>query len=349
MKHNFIQAIISENLITWPPKNTLFGYKNGLLVIIFLLSNFFISTVYAQKYLDPGLGLSYDYKSNNFALRGNVGFHNVIFNRVGLYYTLEVGLQKDDGTKRYMRDIVGPIFKLTDFISLYGGVGFSTNGLLENNFDLYGLRKEVGIQFNIVKMNLTADFGISANYSTFNIGYKIPFGKKKGKQGELVSNEGIISIPGETIVADSLSSKKELSKETSDYNLSDTIHNKPSTNGSDTIIDLSRKDEKENILNTDDKNKSDGKENQNTVTITDLKDGYYAVDGVFGVKENAVNLVNSLRKEGGSNPNIGYHPQRDFYYIWYYHDQSFLKVKTYVDVKRNTGKHPEMWILKVNP
>jgi hypothetical protein len=84
----------------------------NLYLSFFLVLNFFALSTNAQKYVDPSLGYTVRHDDIMTAFRGNVGVHNILFNRLGFYYTAEMGISGPN-SKDYFRDIAGPIIKLT--------------------------------------------------------------------------------------------------------------------------------------------------------------------------------------------------------------------------------------------
>ncbi len=77
-------------------------------------------------------------KASYNAIKGTVSFNSFLFKRVGLYTSLEKGLDND-----YMSNIIGGTFSINKYAYLFAGADiFTKYGLLENGLDC---RKEFGI------------------------------------------------------------------------------------------------------------------------------------------------------------------------------------------------------------
>lgn len=86
------------------------------------------------------------------ALRYGIGLNNLIFQRVGLYYTYEfrrpsMPFETTTFTKNYTRDLLGFSYQINPHFTTYGGVGAFHDGLLDR-LTTAGLRKEIGIQWS---------------------------------------------------------------------------------------------------------------------------------------------------------------------------------------------------------
>ena len=144
-----------------------------------LLSLILLNTK-AQVYIDPGVGTILKQNEGFTPYRINAGLHNLIANRIGFYATAEFG-NKSAAGQGYFRDIEGGIIRLTKVVSVYGGVGLFSKGIIENGLKVDGVRKEVGLDFLIKKLHLNIDMGYSISRgATANVGYVIQFKKKSG-------------------------------------------------------------------------------------------------------------------------------------------------------------------------
>lgn len=134
---------------------------------------------FSQVYIDPGMGILLTKTEGFTPYRVNAGLHNVIANRLGFYATAEFGKSASVNSS-YFRDIEGGILRLSKVVSVYGGIGFFSNGVIENGLKISGIRKEVGLDILLKKINLNVDVGYSISRGfTTNLGYVISF-KKSG-------------------------------------------------------------------------------------------------------------------------------------------------------------------------
>ena len=128
-------------------------------------------------------GKAHSDASGKPALRFGMGINNVLWDRVGFYYTYELRrpempFETGTYTDIYTRDLIGGIIKLDPNFSVYGGLGAFEKGLF-NNFSKTNLRKEIGIQFGTNNVLYNTNVFIQVGYSsdirlTTNFGVKIP-------------------------------------------------------------------------------------------------------------------------------------------------------------------------------
>jgi outer membrane protein OmpA-like peptidoglycan-associated protein len=150
---------------------------------------FIAFSAFSQAYIDPGIGITLQKNDVYTPYRVNAGLHNIIGNRLGFYATAEFGTGA--GSAKYFRDIEGGMIRLTKVVSLYGGVGLFSKGIIENGLKIDGVRKEVGLDFLIKKLHLNIDVGYSVSRGvTTNFGYVIPF-KKKSEPGRKAKDYNI--------------------------------------------------------------------------------------------------------------------------------------------------------------
>ena len=146
-------------------------------IIYALFLSFVFLSANAQVYIDPGIGRILKKNEGFTPYRINAGVHNLIARRLGFYATAEFGTTA--ATSNYFRDIEGGIIRLSKVVSVYGGVGLFSKGIIENGLKIDGVRKEVGLDFLIKKLRLNIDVGYSVSRGiAANIGYVIEFKKK---------------------------------------------------------------------------------------------------------------------------------------------------------------------------
>ncbi len=122
------------------------------------------------------------------ALRYGVGLNNVLWDRVGFYYTYEfrrpeMPFENQTYSDKYTRDIMGGIIKINANVSVYGGLGMFKKGLTDE-FVSKGLRKEIGVQYGTNNVLYNTNMFMQLGYSfsmrfTTNIGVKIPLTYEK--------------------------------------------------------------------------------------------------------------------------------------------------------------------------
>lgn len=131
------------------------------------------------------------------ALRYGVGVNNVLWDRVGFYYSYEfrrpdMPFENGTYTDSYTRDIAGGIIKINPNLSVYGGVGaFQPSGLLAKDFDFSLLRKEIGLQYGTNNVLHNTNVFVQVGYSftirlTTNVGIKIPLTYEKRTLSEVL-------------------------------------------------------------------------------------------------------------------------------------------------------------------
>ena len=143
--------------------------------LIFVLILTTISS-FSQIMLDPSVGLITG-GSAKVSPRVTGAIHNLLFERVGFYGTIEmrkVTSEKGEVSNDF-QDIAGGIIKLSDVISVYGGVGIFGPGIFTKGLKANNVRKEIGVDIHIPNTNFSVDIGFSAGTGiTTNFGYNIP-------------------------------------------------------------------------------------------------------------------------------------------------------------------------------
>ncbi len=131
------------------------------------------------------------------ALRYGVGLNNVLWDRVGFYYTYELRrpnmpFENQSYSDKYTRDIMGGIIKINPNLSVYGGIGaIQTGGLFSKDLDFSLLRKEVGVQYGTNNILHNTNVFVQVGYSftirlTTNVGIKIPLTYEKRSLSEVL-------------------------------------------------------------------------------------------------------------------------------------------------------------------
>lgn len=129
------------------------------------------------------------------ALRYGVGLNNVLWDRVGFYYTYEfrrpdMPFENSTYTDSYTRDVLGGTIKIDPNFSVYGGLGMFQQGLVDN-FTFKGLRKEVGVQYSTNNVLYNTNMFVQVGYSfsmrfTTNFGVKIPLTYEKRTLSDVI-------------------------------------------------------------------------------------------------------------------------------------------------------------------
>ncbi|MFA6798595.1 MAG: hypothetical protein WCR39_04805 [Bacteroidales bacterium] len=107
------------------------------------------------------------FKSSNQALRGTISYNNFLFNRLGVFTSVEVGFGSSLSTH-----IVGITGSITDFLYLFAGADVFTNsGLIKKGI---GARKVIGFgvypwKWAVMKVGFSLSVGPYAE-----IGVRIP-------------------------------------------------------------------------------------------------------------------------------------------------------------------------------
>lgn len=135
------------------------------------------ASVFAQDiYMDPGVGVflkRFDNETSKgdryTAMRVNMGIHNLIAGRFGVYGTAE--FTKLNG-RTETREIIGGNIRINKYLSLFGGMGILEEGLFSGNFK--ATRKEIGTEISLMNNKLNLDIGISGTGPSFTLGYVIP-------------------------------------------------------------------------------------------------------------------------------------------------------------------------------
>ena len=177
-------------------KNSVFNrYK--IFVFSLLLCFGAMKQASAQIEVQAYVGKAHSDRNRLPALRYGVGFNNVLWNRVGFYYTTELRrpempFENGTYTDSYTRDILGGTIKIDPHFSVYGGLGMFQQGLT-TDFKLKGVRKEVGVQYStnnvLYNTNMFAQVGYSFSMRlTTNFGVKIPLTYEKRSLSEVIYN-----------------------------------------------------------------------------------------------------------------------------------------------------------------
>ena len=292
-------------------------------------------TTFAQVFIDPGIGVVANTASGFTAPRLNIGFHNIIANRVGLYTTLEYAKPKNQPT--YFRDIFGSILRINEVVSIVGGVGVFSNGVINNEFRLERVRKEIGFDINLTKINLNIDL-IYSNTSGLgaNIGYTIPL-RKKSKQYKPLqyfeegTDESNLYASSITIPAEQLEN-------------SDSVNT-----GEVQVVDV-----KTDAAAQTDSTESDTKEEKYLgpgpagIDGEKLPPGIYAVDGAFLHYKNAVKHAEHLRNHGFIGAHVGFYEAVNTYYIYLKYATDDQVIKDFIANVRETEMLKSCWLLRVH-
>jgi hypothetical protein len=152
--------------------------KKAIFTLVFLL---IANYVVGQVQIVPKLGYVFQHREGFGAPRLSLAANNLIKERVGFYYSLEYrgGIQfQEDQTSFYFRDLLGGTVRINESFSVYGGVGMFRKGLLFGDRVDGRLRKEVGINYQLIKYKINIDIGYSVWVGpTANFGYIIPLDK----------------------------------------------------------------------------------------------------------------------------------------------------------------------------
>jgi len=152
--------------------------KKTILTLAFLLS---FKIAVSQIQIVPKLGYVFQHREDFGAPRLSLAANNLIKERVGFYYSLEYrgGIQfQEDQTNFYFRDLLGGTVRVNESFSFYAGVGMFRKGWLLGNRENGRLRKEIGINYQLVKYNFNIDIGYSYWVGpTANFGYIIALQK----------------------------------------------------------------------------------------------------------------------------------------------------------------------------
>jgi len=308
-----------------------------LAIILFLLA----FPADAQMYIDPGFGAVFKDANGNMTPRLNMGVHNLLFNRVGVYGTLEI--VRTPGAKLFKetdeRDIAGGIVRINDFLSVYAGTGMVSNGLLSNGFSLKGVRKEAGVEFNIPEANLNIDLGFSTSSGiSANIGYIIPFGKSSKKSSTPVSKSPIVQKPAVEPIQKAPVVEEPKKPEPAQQ---------PIVREVEKVEEVTKEPEPETITPVQPK-PAPANAVAPAADSENLTPGIYAVNGVFRYRRNAVDELNKMKKAGFTDARIGFKASSGLYYIWLLHSSDDQVIKDYVWKSRDSGRLKTVWLLRVN-
>lgn len=119
------------------------------------------------RYTNLDVTLGYIPKASIQGLKTSLALNNLLFNRLGLFSSLEYGLNSND-----LSNIVGGTLTVNEHIYFWGGLDlFTKNGLIQTKS--MGIRKEVGIGF-IPYKKLVVQVGGSLSVGlTISAGYRI--------------------------------------------------------------------------------------------------------------------------------------------------------------------------------
>ncbi len=163
-------------------KNSVFNrYKIVLFSLLLCFGSMKQAT--AQIEVQAFVGKAHSDSRQRPALRGGIGFNNVLFDRIGFYYTYEfrrpeMPFETGTYTDIYTRDLIGGIVKIDPNFSVYGGLGAFEKGLFKD-FSKNNLRKEIGLQYSTNNILYNTNMFVQVGYSfdirlTTNFGVKIP-------------------------------------------------------------------------------------------------------------------------------------------------------------------------------
>ena len=175
-------------------KNRAFTHVR-IFLLLMLLGFTITKQANAQIEMQAFVGKAHSDASKMPALRFGVGLNNILWDRVGLYYTYEfrrpdMPFETSTYSGNYTRDILGGIVKINPVLSVYGGLGLSQKGITDN-LTFQGLRNEVGLQFStnniLYNINVFAQVGYSFSMRlTTNFGVKIPLTYEKRTLSEVL-------------------------------------------------------------------------------------------------------------------------------------------------------------------
>ena len=176
-----------------------FFYKRILtLTSLFLTINVFSqsksNSFFKELKLEAGIGVGPFYsEKNNNVYRLQFANRDLIFDRIGFYYTLEHS-NNFPSSGGYFTDLAGLNLRLSNNFSVQGAVGFLDS---KSIFKTESFRKEISIAYHNVDNPYTFTFGYSFYHGpTFNFNRKI-FGynkhKKDIKNRQLLHTKGIDS------------------------------------------------------------------------------------------------------------------------------------------------------------
>jgi hypothetical protein len=175
-------------------KNSVFhGYR--IFVFSLLLCFGAMNQASAQIEVQAFVGKAHSDRNRLPALRYGVGLNNVLWNRVGFYYTYELRrpempFENGTYTDSYTRDVLGGTIKIDPNFSVYGGLGMFQQGFTQD-FKFKGIRKEVGVQYSTNNVLYNTNMFVQVGYSfsmrfTTNFGVKIPLTYEKRTLSEVI-------------------------------------------------------------------------------------------------------------------------------------------------------------------
>ena len=310
--------------------------RNYLYITVILLALITGSnSALSQVFIDPGAGLIVHHSSGFTAPRLNIGFHNILANRVGLYTTIEYAKPKNQPT--YFRDIFGSILRINEVVSVVGGVGVFSNGVINNEFRLDRVRKEIGFDINLAKVNLNIDviYSNSAGIGV-NLGYTIPLRKKSKKYKPLQyfeegADESNLYASSITIPADQLDNSDSINN--SEVEVVELKTDEPEQPGA------AEAEVKEEIYFGPAPQGVDGEK---------LPSGIYAVDGAFLNYKNAIKHAEVLRNHGFLGAHVGFYEAVNTYYIYLKYATNDQVIKDFIANVRETEMLKSCWLLRVH-
>ena len=324
--------------------------KRYQVCIIFSFFLFRTSELSSQIFIDPGAGVVWNKADGVPRPMVNMGVHNLILKRFGLYGTLELPSPSVDNSlpSRNQRDVGGGIIRLNDFISFFGGVGIFSDGILSNGLRLQEVRKEAGLMFNIPVARLNIDVGYSntAGFS-FIAGFIIPFKKSKVQNSEIKNIPPVLTP--ESVVT--VEEKKVPPKEVPGTFIATSPE--PESPAESKLTDQSASEDNIRVRileNPDEPVKpaiESATEDKYPDGIAALEKGVYAVNGVFRIQSFALAAFEQLRKSGLGNAGVSFEKASGFYYVWVIRSENDVFIKEFVKTNRSKDGLSGLWILVV--
>lgn len=311
-------------------------HKIIFVVILYLFS----APVFSQIYIDPGFGAVFKDNTGNLSPRFNIGAHNLLFKRFGVYGTIEVVRVPDQKfiSETDERDIVGGIIRVNDILSIYGGAGVFSNGIFANNFNLKVVRKEAGISVNIPKAKLNIDLGYSTSSGlSGNIGYVIPLSKSKVVKDNQTNRNPLTNKKNETVQQ---SAPKEIldPKSTIITINKDGIKSEGESGALSAPVDISQLQSPSSETDVF----------KSAPDLEYLKPGFYAINGVFRNRQNAQEEVIKIRRTGFPKAQVGFRSSTGLYYVWLMSSKNEQEIRNFVLENRKSRKLPGVWMMRID-
>ena len=147
--------------------------NKSLLVIAILFASFSLNAQDAEKtvyeylpYLDVSIG--YVPNTDYNAGKASVSLNNFVLKRLGVYTSIEKGLDSDLFTH-----IIGGTVTVYKSVYLFAGADVITKrGMISNKSIIDGVRKELGIGFSPFKISLVRVGYSTSTGPTFAVGWK---------------------------------------------------------------------------------------------------------------------------------------------------------------------------------